>query len=61
MGGVTILYEMKRIDKFSVFIIGLLLISIYGLICINENNTYYIYCYCLYFIFYDYALLFDKL
>jgi len=38
MGGGTLLYEIERYDSVSLFLIPLLLIGIYGLICINENN-----------------------
>ena len=38
MGGGTLLYEIERDDTISIFLILLLLIGIYGLICINENN-----------------------
>lgn len=38
MGGVTILYEFERNDIFSICLICILLIGIYGLICINETN-----------------------
>jgi len=39
MGIATICYELKRNDYCSLSIICLLLISIYGLIYINENNS----------------------
>lgn len=39
MGLGTILYELERGDNFSMYVICLLLIGIYGLICIDENNT----------------------
>ena len=39
MGGGTLLYELERNDNISTFLICLLLIGLYGLICINENNN----------------------
>lgn len=39
MGVGTILYELERGDNFSTCVICLLLIGIYGLICIDENNV----------------------
>jgi len=38
MGIVTILYEIERNDSFSIFVIGLLLISTYAVICIKDTN-----------------------
>ena len=38
MGIGTILYEVERNDIYSITLICLLLIGIYGLICINETN-----------------------
>lgn len=38
MGVGTVLYELERDDPISTILISLLLISIYGLICINEKN-----------------------
>jgi hypothetical protein len=38
MGIGTILYEVERNDLHSIILICLLLIGIYGLICINETN-----------------------
>jgi len=38
MGWGTLLYEMERDDTVSIVLILFLLIGIYGLICINENN-----------------------
>ena len=39
MGVGTIFYELERNDSFSVILICVLLLGIYGLICINEHNT----------------------
>ena len=38
MGIGTLLYELERNDTYSQIIISVLLIGIYGLICINETN-----------------------
>jgi hypothetical protein len=38
MGFVTILYEIERNDYISLVIISFILVGIYGLICIDENN-----------------------
>jgi len=38
MGVGTLLYELERNDTYSQIIICVLLIGIYGLICINETN-----------------------
>jgi hypothetical protein len=50
MGGGSILYELERGDKISIFLIFLMLIGIYGLICINENNiVHYIFALLVFF------------
>ena len=38
MGIGTLLYELERNDNFSLILISVLLIGIYGLICINETD-----------------------
>jgi hypothetical protein len=39
MGVGTLLYEIERNDNYSIFLICILLIGIYGLVYINETNT----------------------
>ena len=39
MGIFTLLYELERNDNYSILLVGILLIGIYGLICVNETNT----------------------
>ena len=39
MGVGTILYEWERNDRYSQVCIGILLIGLYGLICINESHS----------------------
>ena len=39
MGIGTMLYELERNDRYSKFLIGTLLIGIYGLIWVNETNN----------------------
>ena len=41
MGFFTILYELQREDNKSLLIISLLLLGIYGIININETNSYH--------------------
>ena len=44
MGFFSILYEIERKDKISLLMISILLIGIYGILKINENNKiHYIY------------------
>ena len=44
MGFFSILYEVERKDKISLLMISILLIGIYGILKINENNKiHYIY------------------
>ena len=38
MGVFTLLYEMERNDFLSLIFITLILIGIYGVICVNENK-----------------------
>jgi hypothetical protein len=38
MGVCTLLYELERNDIYSIFCVSLLVIGIYGLICVNETN-----------------------
>jgi hypothetical protein len=39
MGIGTVLYEVERNDNYSLLLISILLIGIYGLIMVNETNT----------------------
>jgi len=43
MGVGTLLYEFERDDKYSQIIICILLIGIYGLICVNETHIIHYY------------------
>jgi hypothetical protein len=66
MGIGSLLYELERNDNYSIILICLIFIGIYGLVCINETNIiHYMYVYFLsfyfYFMFYDSTLLFEKI
>ena len=43
MGILTILYETKRNNIYSLIIIIVLLIGIYGIIYVNDKNTFHYY------------------
>jgi hypothetical protein len=51
MGFTTILYEIERNDRTSLVIISVILIGIYGLICIDENNSIHYFFAVIVFIF----------
>jgi hypothetical protein len=51
MGICTLLYEIERCDTISIFLISIMLISIYGLIFINETNIiHYIFAFCVFIV-----------